>query len=913
MYTEGGVEGRQYSANINILLVDDDITTLNIVSAMLKTWSYEVVTVPNPIDALSILRKGKCSFDLVVTDLHMPQMNGLELQKLVHDEFELPVIMMSADDKESVILKSLEGGSVYYIVKPVSREDIQMVWKCVLQSRKSRSSSVTLEEIMDVGASGQLLRAPGELEDLDCISINNDVKYKEDHKKGQSGKKKMRKRDRNMDDEEEDDGEHDRRLLARKKAKVVWSNALHNHFLLAIKHIGLDKAVPKRILEFMNVPGLTRENVASHLQKYRMFLKRVAEKARLSKCLSERIFRSSLAFGLPSTASFNHVQREQYAEYLKQQLQMNEMGLAPPLQNTLTTLGTAHLGSSSFQYPMNYNQQSAALNLASNAPQCHQLFGSGQSRLLMNNTLQQQRSMQLGNGMNMFSQANQGSGFGMQMMNNNDGSIGGYGSLMNNGGNGLMNGGTNWMETYLQQSQAKQLQKALNFTSNPFNFWNTPRVSSPSIDNLMSPMNNANRGPSFGGITSQPARGFDNIINGGYNGLAINNEVVNGITNGVRNVSLNGSNCNAPTLGNIGSNVSSSRFETSTANPIAPIFPRNIQQQQNASLLLSPNGLQPNQYGMSSTSGCGNNDFSFSSLTNNSTRNFNISLANDDDDMMVINNLVLQQLENCQPPSHQKQGGEEVPINLTSMLYQDKVPAPISTIDAQVQMNTNHAAYGLVQQTPNHVANSQVQLNPNPSGNGEVHQLNIANSFANDRVQLTPNPFVKGQDQQNSNLNPISQFELNPSPTPTVHSQLKLNSAVNDEAQLDPIRFLNILNSNPVADRQLDLNPTANQVENPNLSCSSASNSQLGELNPTANQSGNPDFFGLGSYHKEDNAADDEQSWSPEEQGYNQQMLNSEFTSMFQSDDYSSLLDQQFASQDGDDDFLNALIGFGDY
>ncbi|PRQ60030.1 putative response regulator and transcription factor RR-A-type family [Rosa chinensis] len=668
MDAEGVVDrGRQYSANINILLVDDDITTLNIVSAMLKTWSYEVVTVPNPIDALSILRKGKCSFDLVVTDLHMPQMNGLELQKLVHDEFELPVIMMSADDKESVILKSLEGGVVYYIVKPVSKDDIKMVWQCVVQSRKSRCSSVTIEEIVQGAsgefASGQLLPGPGELEDLDCISFNNDFNYKEDHKKEHSSKKKTRKRDRNVDDEE-DDGEHDPRVLAKKKAKVVWSNSLHNHFLLAIRHIGLDKAVPKRILEFMNVPGLTRENVASHLQKYRMFLKRVAEKARLSKCLSERVFRSSLAFGLPATPSFNHAQREQYAEYLKQQLQMNDLGLAPPLQNTLAPLGTAsHLGSSSLQLPLNYNQQPAALNLASTSsgPQCHQLFGSGQSHLLVNNTVQQQRLIQLGNGMNTFSQANHGSDFGMQMMNNNVGRIGSYGGLMNNGGNGLMNGGTNWMDIYSQQSQAKQLQQALNFTSNPFNFGTTPRISSPSIDNLMSPFNNANLGPNLGGRTSQPAGGFSNIINGGCNGLVINNEVVNGLTNGVRNVNLNGTTFNAPTLGHIGNNASSSLFETGSANPFAPILPRTSQQQQNASLLLSPHGLQQNPYGMSSTFGGGNNDFSVTALMNNATRNINnISLANDDDDIMVINNLVLQQLDNCQPPSHQ------VYMNLTS-------------------------------------------------------------------------------------------------------------------------------------------------------------------------------------------------------------------------------------------------------
>ncbi|CAK9318305.1 unnamed protein product [Citrullus colocynthis] len=52
----------------------------------------EVVTLRNPIEALDTLRARKGFFDLVVTDLHMPQMNGLQLQKKVMQEFKLPVI-----------------------------------------------------------------------------------------------------------------------------------------------------------------------------------------------------------------------------------------------------------------------------------------------------------------------------------------------------------------------------------------------------------------------------------------------------------------------------------------------------------------------------------------------------------------------------------------------------------------------------------------------------------------------------------------------------------------------------------------------------------------------------------------------------------------------------------------------------
>ncbi|CAL0311626.1 unnamed protein product [Lupinus luteus] len=56
----------------------------------------------------------------------------------------------------------------------------------------------------------------------------------------------------------------------RKKRKVDWTPQLHKKFVQAVEQLGVDQAIPSRILELMKVDGLTRHNVASHLQKYRM-------------------------------------------------------------------------------------------------------------------------------------------------------------------------------------------------------------------------------------------------------------------------------------------------------------------------------------------------------------------------------------------------------------------------------------------------------------------------------------------------------------------------------------------------------------------------------------------------------------------------------------------------------------------
>ncbi|CAM0883536.1 unnamed protein product [Alopecurus aequalis] len=80
------------------------------------------------------------------------------------------------------------------------------------------------------------------------------------------------------DDDEEGEGETEDAggggARGEKKARMVWTPSLHHRFVEAVEHLGEKGAVPKAIVRLMNVDGLTRENVASHLQKYRLYLKR---------------------------------------------------------------------------------------------------------------------------------------------------------------------------------------------------------------------------------------------------------------------------------------------------------------------------------------------------------------------------------------------------------------------------------------------------------------------------------------------------------------------------------------------------------------------------------------------------------------------------------------------------------------
>ncbi|KAJ4734262.1 Two-component response regulator-like protein [Rhynchospora pubera] len=64
----------------------------------------------------------------------------------------------------------------------------------------------------------------------------------------------------------------------KKKSKVDWTPDLHKRFVKAVEQLGIDQAIPSKILDLMKVEGLTRHNIASHLQKYRMHRRHILPK-----------------------------------------------------------------------------------------------------------------------------------------------------------------------------------------------------------------------------------------------------------------------------------------------------------------------------------------------------------------------------------------------------------------------------------------------------------------------------------------------------------------------------------------------------------------------------------------------------------------------------------------------------------
>ena len=105
------------SQKIRVAVVDDEQDILDMIEKFLKrSGNFDVTTFINPMNAISSIND---SYDVVLLDIMMPQMNGLDALKELRAKYpNLKVIMMTAYSTLDKVLNSHREGAIHYVMKP---------------------------------------------------------------------------------------------------------------------------------------------------------------------------------------------------------------------------------------------------------------------------------------------------------------------------------------------------------------------------------------------------------------------------------------------------------------------------------------------------------------------------------------------------------------------------------------------------------------------------------------------------------------------------------------------------------------------------------------------------------------------------------------------------------------------------
>jgi two-component system alkaline phosphatase synthesis response regulator PhoP len=117
-----------------VLVVDDEPKTAKIARDYLESSGFQVTTAANGVDALATARHERP--DLVVLDLNMPGMDGLDVCRALRRESDVPIIMLTARVEETDRLIGLELGADDYITKPFSPRELVARVRAVLRRTK---------------------------------------------------------------------------------------------------------------------------------------------------------------------------------------------------------------------------------------------------------------------------------------------------------------------------------------------------------------------------------------------------------------------------------------------------------------------------------------------------------------------------------------------------------------------------------------------------------------------------------------------------------------------------------------------------------------------------------------------------------------------------------------------------------
>ncbi|MDZ4384449.1 MAG: response regulator [Nitrospirota bacterium] len=106
-----------------ILIVDDCSSTRKIIASYLRGGGYHTITAANGVDAIEKMVTTKV--DLIITDLNMPQMDGIELLKWVRSSTpfqDLPLVILTTEQDGLSRAKGIDAGASRFLTKPITKE-----------------------------------------------------------------------------------------------------------------------------------------------------------------------------------------------------------------------------------------------------------------------------------------------------------------------------------------------------------------------------------------------------------------------------------------------------------------------------------------------------------------------------------------------------------------------------------------------------------------------------------------------------------------------------------------------------------------------------------------------------------------------------------------------------------------------
>lgn len=129
-----------------LLIVDDEPDMLKLLSMIIREKTpYEVTTTNNPLEALDFVKKG--GFDMVIADLKMPGLDGIELLDAVKRvDQDIPVIIITAYGTVESAVETIEKGGFDFITKPFRKEQILMTIDKALKWLKLQKENKMLKE-----------------------------------------------------------------------------------------------------------------------------------------------------------------------------------------------------------------------------------------------------------------------------------------------------------------------------------------------------------------------------------------------------------------------------------------------------------------------------------------------------------------------------------------------------------------------------------------------------------------------------------------------------------------------------------------------------------------------------------------------------------------------------------------------